>query len=378
MNNSDKSDKTKNKTKKKTKNKSKNKKKNKSPANPPKSKKSKKSGSLDINSNSNDNKPSNHTSYISDKREDLDSNYVRQRSERIRILDDKPKYIKDIKNHGYLLDIMNYDDAIKVLEDKKKTKRRFCSTLLSAIRWNSMLIFALPIDPNDLFIKVSVIILSLSLFIFLNIACMYDSYMLHLYTGGGEDRVPYKAIKPRYKITNILVPFLSLYLPTMLLKKYISIREFIFDQIKKYFDITKSNKNKAQKQLGLHDIETQISKFKNKIEGNSSKVFFFGGIFLLFNLYMTTCFCGIYENSNLCLILNTFLSIIWTYLITYGILLGSTILRRCGLLFKIKMMFNLSRIFNPTILLYSEEARTLLITIILISFFIISLFIIFI
>ena len=239
-----------------------------------------------------------------------------------------------------------------------------------------MLIFALPIDPNDLFIKVSVIILSLNLYIFLNIACMYNSYMLHLYIG--ENKVPFKKIEPKYKTINILVPFLLLYLPTMLLKKYISIREFIFDQIKKYLDITESNKNKAQKQLGLHDIETQISKFKNKIEGNSFKVFFFGGIFLLFNLYMTTCFCGIYENSYPCLILNTFISIICTYLLTYAILLASTILRRCGLLFKIKMMFKFSRIFNPTILLYSEEARTLLITIILISFFIISLFIIFI
>ena len=239
-----------------------------------------------------------------------------------------------------------------------------------------MLIFALPIDPNDLFIKVSVIILSLNLYIFLNIACMYNSYMLHLYIG--ENKVPFKKIEPKYKTINILVPFLLLYLPTMLLKKYISIREFIFDQIKKYFDITESNKNKAQKQLGLHDIETQISKFKNKIEGNSFKVFFFGGIFLVFNWYVATCFCGIYENSNLCLILNTFISIICTYLMIYAILLASTILRKIGLLYKSEIVFKFSRILNPTILLYSEEDRTFFITVIVIVFIIIASFIIFI
>ena len=200
--------------------------------------------------------------------------------------------------------------------------------------------------------------------------------MLHLYIGGDKD--PNKKSQPKYNAINMLVSFLLLYLPTIFLKKYISIREFILETTKKSFDILNSNKNKPQKQLRLHDIETQISKFKNKIEDRSFKIFLFGGIFLLFNWYVATCFCGIYENSNLCLILNTFISIICTYLMIYVILLASTILRRCGLLYKSKIVFKFSGMLNPTILLYSEEARTFFITVIVIVFIIIASFIIFI
>ena len=200
--------------------------------------------------------------------------------------------------------------------------------------------------------------------------------MLHLYIGGDKD--PNKKSQPKYNAINMLVPFLLLYIPTIFLKKYLSIREFIYDQYKKYYEIKYSDKNAFQKILGYHDIETQISKFKNKIEDRSFKIFLFGGIFLLFNWYVATCFCGIYENSNLCLILNTFISIICTYLMIYVILLASTILRRIGLLCKSEIVFKFSGMLNPTILLYSEEARTFFITVIVIVFIIIASFIIFI
>ena len=120
---------------------------------------------------------------------------------------------------------------------------------------------------------------------------MYNLFMLHLYIGGDKD--PNKKSQPKYNAINMLVSFLLLYLPTIFLKKYISIREFIYDQYKKYDDIKYSDKNFFQQILGYHDIETKISKFINKIEERAFKIFLFGGIFLLFNWYVATCFCGI-------------------------------------------------------------------------------------
>ena len=371
MNKSDKSDKTKKKQKKT--------KKKKYPANPPIPKKS---GAIDINNSnkSNDKKSdkqssNNNTSYISDKKIDqyYDHKFARSSSERIHILQqpENKEEEQSININGFLLDIMKFDDA------KKKDKRNFFFTLLSTIKYNSILIFALPIDTNDLFTKVSVIILSLSLYIFLNIICMYNLSMLHLYIGGDKD--PNKKSQPKYNAINILVPFLLLYLPTMFLKKLLSIREFIFEQNYKYNDIINSKKfNKAQKQLRLHDIETQINKFRNKNEDNSFKVFLFGGIFLVFNWYLATCFCGIYENSNLCLILNTLISIIFTYAFAYIFFLASSIIRRCVLSSgKWEIVYKISGCLNPTILLYSEEIWRFLKTILIIVFSIVALFILF-
>jgi len=184
---------------------------------------------------------------------------------------DNQESCEDKTKSGYLFDIMNFDEAN---EKDEKNERGFFSTLISAIRLSNILIFALPIDTNDLFTKVSLIILSLSLYIFLNIICMYNLFMLHLYIGGDKD--PNKKSQPKYNAINMLVSFLLLYLPTIFLKKYISIREFIYDQYKKYDDIKYSDKNFFQQILGYHDIETKISKFINKIEERAFKIFFLG------------------------------------------------------------------------------------------------------
>jgi serine/threonine protein kinase len=137
------------------------------------------------------------------------------------------EYFNTEDNFVIIMELCDTNLSEFLLNYFEKNERGFFSTLISAIRLNSILIFALPIDTNDLFTKVSVIILSLSLYIFLNIICMYNLFMLHLYIGGDKD--PNTKSQPKYNAINMLVSFLLLYLPTIFLKKYISIWEFIYD-----------------------------------------------------------------------------------------------------------------------------------------------------
>ena len=348
--------------------KKKKKKKKKSPANPPKKKKSnlievkddKSSDSNISDKKSSKGSKSKHTSFISDKKEDLisnndnDNDIQGKSSGRISFKINKKEKSKIInKLDGYLLDIMNYDDA------SKKDKRGLFLTLISLIKNNSTLLFVISCDKNDLFTKVSVLILALSFYIFINILFMFNTSLLHLYIGKDPD---FENSRPIYVVMNLLVPFLLLYIPIMLLKKITSIREFIYEQIYEFGIVVDAYENKkinpAQTQLRLHDIETQISKFKNLMDYWEKKVFWGGFIFLLFNFFLTTSFCGIYKNSFGCLITNTLVSIAFTISISFIFFLISTILRRYGLSNKGIMAFYISALLNPTYLLYGKAMVT--------------------
>ena len=252
---------------------------------------------------------------------------------------------------GYLYDIMNFYEA------RKKDKRGFFFTFISLIKNNSTLLFVISCDTNDLFTRASVIILTLSFYIFINILFMFNSSSLHLYTGRDSDLQ--EKLEPKYVLLNILIPFLILYVPIMFLKKITSVREFIYEQNYEYAIVVDASERKKlsppQTQLRLHDIETQISKFKNLMDYWEKKVFRGGFIFLLFNFYLTTCFCGIYENSISCLISNTVVSIVFTICITFILLLLSAILRIYGLSNEGIMSFSISTLFNPTFRLYGKE-----------------------
>ena len=318
------------------------------------------------------NSKDNNSSHIDEKKERF-SNFDRKGSERIMIYHPE-KEEREIIFNGYIFHVMNYDNAIDAYE-KEKREGGICFTFLTLIKNNSLLFFILPIDVNDLFIKISILILALSLYIFLNIILMYNSSILHLYIGKEIDEIEKEDNK--YILMNLLVPFLFLYFPTLFLMKYISIREFFYEYSYKYSIIINNLRiNKAQKQLRLHDIQTQISKFNNLMDARAFKLFIMGSIFLLINWYVSTCFCGIYENSNKCLIINTFISIIFTLVLKLLFFLVSSIIRILGFWLRSEIVFKFSRIFNPTFLLYSEESSLFLVTFIYLIFLIIGLLII--
>ena len=210
----------------------------------------------------------------------------------------------------------------------------------------------LPKGPigNNIFTRVAVLLISFSLYLFINIIFMTDDSSLHLYTGKGLSE---KSEPKKYFINLFLLP-LIVYIITQIFRKKLSVIEFYFQQIYnigKIYDIYKNN-NFVQI-LRLHNVETEISKFKDEMESKAKKVFMFGSILLFFNWYMVVCFNGIYTHSLDCVLSNTFNSIFFALLITLALFLISSLLRKISR-GKNKKLYKLSQWMNPSYWLYAK------------------------
>ena len=252
------------------------------------------------------------------------------------------------------------EDQIKsgedYLQDKnsnyKSDKRGLLRLIFSMIKNNNTIFFIIFKKQNDLFALVSVIILSLNIYIFLNTFLMFNSSSLHLFIDQDTDLK--EKTKGKYFFLNILIPSLLYYI-TSIIKKMTSIKEFIYDKIYQFEKVSNNGKlNKGEKNIRMHDLITDVSKFKNKKEKDAKKVFLSGIIFLIINWYFITCFLGIYENSYDCLILNVFISLIFTLIFTLIVFIISSILRYLGIKLQSERLFDISLFLNPINNFYNE------------------------
>ena len=330
--------------------KKKKKKKGKNPANPPR-----KEDLISVKSSE-----KNHTSFISEKKE-IKNDIIMVQNQNNNSLDSSNRFLKknnndksnkDIINIDYLLDNLSFEKSIK------QDKRGLLQMLLSLIKNNNTIFFIFNYDNNDLFAKGSVLILSLSIYVFINIILMLDSSLLHLYVGRDKD-LGEKFEGTSFAI-NISIPSL-MYIVISLVKKRVSLNEFIYDKLDEYREICKEickNDNEKKKQiLKMHSIQTDVSKFKNKTESNTTFIFVVGIIFLIINWYVATCFCGIYENSFSCLITNALMSMIFTFILTLILYIISSIFRYFAKKKKMIALYSLSTLLNPCYILYVNEYR---------------------
>ena len=304
-----------------------------------------------------------HTSFMSSKKEEensinkntnnnkqarIEDNSLRSSERELQIEKNIEKIIekKGLFAAYYSLDMLDFKDAIE------KDKRGFLKLFLSMIINNNIAAFILQNDANSFYTKVSVLILSLSSYIFLNILLMFNSPSLHLYIG----RIFEETFEPKYFVINMLLPFL-LYLLALLFKKLTSLREFLSDQYTMH-EIIEENKEKllpGERILKLHRINTEISKFKRSLDCKAFFLTIIGSVLLFFNFMLVTSFCGIYENSNGSLILNIFISIIFTIIICSLIFLASTILRYFGIKKEDQLLYYFSSKLNPSYILYGNN-----------------------
>ena len=269
----------------------------------------------------------NRTSFFSDPQEIKEDNIVdvkRPSSSR------KTNINKDSNKNKYNNEEVDLDDY---LQDKKNNyksdKRGLLRLIFSMIKNNNTIFFVIFKKENDLFALVSVIILSLNFYIFINAFLMFNSSSLHLFIDQDTDLE--EKTKGKYIFLNILVPSL-LYYVTSKIKKRTSIKEFICDKNYQYEKVFNDPKIKdGEKNIRIHDLITDVSKFKNEKEQDTNTVLLYGIIFLIFNWYFITCFLGIYENSYDCLILNVFISLIFTLIFTLIVFVFSSILRYLGI-----------------------------------------------
>ena len=174
---------------------------------------------------------------------------------------------------------MTFTEIIKENNRDNRSKFKKC---LSIMINNSFLLYPFCEIYNDnIFIGISILILSLSLYILINIFLAYNISMLEIYTD----------FKFGYFILNIFISCI-LYFIITLIKKFLSMKELLLKIIKEREkeDMIKHNIKRYKKKVCIYGI--------------------IGIIIHFFNIFLVTSFFRIYKNSILKIILNTFVSII--------------------------------------------------------------------
>ena len=290
------------------------------------------------------------------------------KGENISDIKDCLKEYKNLKKH-YLqrrIDRVEYSIALD------KDKRSFWKMLGETFLKNNTLIFIISFckDNDDFYAKITVAILTIYLYIFVNIILLFNSSELYLYiTKKNMEDVETKHFIKSFFI-NAIIPYIILIYPINNLKKYVSVENNIDDIFYKTYDTLirycnfklenkKDKKNKKDKikkkdilndseaNLKIHNIETEISLTRNTSDKRACKLFFFGGFFIIFNWYYLSCFCYIYPNSVEPLFINVIISITFAFFISFIPYLIYAGCRKVAITNKNECLFIISNLLNP-------------------------------
>ena len=267
---------------------------------------------------------------------------------------------KEIISDDYILDKMYFKDFEKLKNDKKK----FSSLLWSVIKNNSTLIFVFQKwYYEDIFVRVSLIVLFISLYLFLNTFLLYEMPMVKLFTSS------FTFANFIYN-TFIMTFFVSIII--IIIKKIVSNKEFIFGLIiKNENNIQNKNinrNNEGENNNGINNENNNGINNENNSENKSRKAHYIsnetipyarkmkikilvygslGTVFLVFNCIFVTSFCGIYSNSKGELFINTTVSIIISTIVRILFFLIGVILRYYSFKRNNETLYKISRLFNP-------------------------------
>ena len=192
-------------------------------------------------------------------------------------------YLKDLMEQKYFeINSLDYEDAFKV------DHRNFCEYYNSLIKNNHPILFSFASykDYNIRIIKVFLFFFSFSLDLSIN-ALFFDDDTMHKIH---DDRGKYNLL---YQIPQILYSTLISRFIDALIKSFSLTQDAIVDL-----------KKEEQKKLDTKYRKKLIRKFKIKF----ILFFIISFIILLFFWYYVTCFCSIYENTQIHLVGDSFSS----------------------------------------------------------------------
>ena len=251
----------------------------------------------------------------------------------------KRENISGLINEDYLLDIMKYQD---LKSNEEKDKRNIFRLWLSLIKSNSNLyfIFSIISKLEDIFIKASLIILLLNIYLFFNTLLLNDTSRVELYS---------KYFNIGNFILNIVVTTFPARIIAIVIKKNFGITNFFLEFIikceKEY------NKNNLKNEGFDFDISHEFNNITIPFRRKQRKIIVIYGVsgilFLSFNCLLVTCFCGIFDEYVFKLFLNTFMSILFSNVLRALFYLIGAILRYYGLKKNSETVYNISRFFNP-------------------------------
>ena len=259
----------------------------------------------------------NKTSTIKLVDNDKKTNY---NSKTLKYKKNKKKKSIDIKINDYEMNNLDYDKA-KIID-----KRDFLPIYWSILKQNQLIMFAfLPnIDFNLTTIKISLALISLSLYFTINCFFFDDESMHKIYIELGK-----------YKFINQL--------PKTIYSCFIS---STINFLLRITSLSGKNILLIKKQ---NTLESALIKAKaiEKCERIKMVIFYsLSFLFLIFFWYLISCFCAVYVNTQVILIYDTLISFLISMLYPFGYCLIPSILRLISFKSNKKILYNLSLILT--------------------------------
>ena len=191
------------------------------------------------------------------------------------------------------LNSLKYEQAI--LYDK----RAYLQYYWSLLKKKQLILFTFypQNDYNLLTLKISLFLLSFSLYFTVNGFFFSDDTMHKIY----EDRGVYNIV---FQIPQIL---------------YSSIISTVINMILKLLSLSEKNILIIKKEKDLNNAKNQSKKIKNCIYIKFILFFILSFIFLVFFWYFISCFCAVYTNTQIILIKDTLLSFAISMIYPFGI-----------------------------------------------------------
>ena len=217
----------------------------------------------------------------------------------------------DNKNIKYK-EILNYTDSeLNSIEYEKALeldKRTFFQYWFSLLKEGNLLIFAFYIkkkDYNSPVIKIFLFFFFFALNLTVNALFFNDNTMHQIY----EDEGSFNFI---YQIPQILFSFII---------------STVIDTIIRYLSLSEDNILEFKREKDIINLESETKKILKTLKIKFVLFFVISFIFLFLFLYYITCFCGIFENTQIHLIKDSFIGFALSLITPFGIYLIPSLLR---------------------------------------------------
>ena len=282
--------------------------------------------------------------------------YIKSSNEQIKKNTDDLEEIKEEKDdkdnkNVNVNTILNNNEEIMPLSDFSETHKNFSSIYLADLKKHHIIYFSFchsKDDLNNFYLKLSLFSISIILYFSLNTLFMINSKMANAYFDIGSS-------SPIYILINLVVPYIICGIIILLLKRYILNNRYITKTIK-----TIQGDKELRRIVGIDKVQEQVSKYKDQLPNQKRKriiknarnkavdtldvkvkdeyenqkdiiqskllplypkykrivaiYFIVGFIFLGANWYMMTSFCAIYKNTGIKLIVNSFVSLLASFI----------------------------------------------------------------
>ena len=219
------------------------------------------------------------------------------------------------------LNSFTYEEALEY------DKRTYFQYYISLLRTKHPLIFSFIImeDYNTVIVKVSIFLLSFTIYFAINALFFTKSTIHQIY----EDQGAYNF---NYQIKKILIAFIISY---------------IISSIIKYFFVSTRDILKIKYETNVEIASDKVEELKKCIVIKYTSFFIVDIVFVIFFWYYLSSFCAVYKNSQICLIINTTICFSLSFLYPLIINLVPGIFRIISLKNKNnKLFFKISKIIQ--------------------------------